>query len=347
MKIVKNKNLICFIINPADANKFYSLDINSGTLYGLRNKPIKIFPERYRNHLYGYNEENGLTLNYAVTCIREKIPLKVEVLTFFDKIESLNDDSLSILTSRLASSTIQKLTSWKFKDAVAFLKTFNNLSVTSTIVAQAVDVKEWKDKYGFTNLSYHEFYRYLLELSPASSLEISLLEYYLNVQQLRSLGLTNVIINYFKQCRDLKVEPRKNNDPIREFTETNKRWEAWKNAKETESFFENYNKHSKAWEFQYDNFIVQIPTCGQDLIAEGAKMHNCVGSYVNRVANNQTYICFIRHKDNPNRPHITCQVYLNGTIGQYHLSCNKQISSKEDKAFKKAYQNYLNSVWNE
>ena len=71
-------------------------------------------------------------------------------------------------------------------------------------------------------------------------------------------------------------------------------------------------------------------------------MHHCVGNYVNKIVDGSTYICFIRHKDNPDKQYITCQVDPNtGKIGQYYLAYDGLISSKEDIEFREAYQKYL------
>ena len=107
----------------------------------------------------------------------------------------------------------------------------------------------------------------------------------------------------------------------------------------------NYAKHEKAWHFEYGNHIIVIPTCAQDIITEGEKMHHCVGSYVNSVLANETYICFVRHKDSPDIPYITCQVRLDDTIGQYYLAYDKHITLQEDLDFHHNFSEYLRTVW--
>ena len=107
----------------------------------------------------------------------------------------------------------------------------------------------------------------------------------------------------------------------------------------------NYQAHAKAWEFEYGDFTIALPTCGQDIVDEGQNMHHCVGRYVDRVVNGDTYICFVRRKDTPDKCHLTCQVDMNGNIGQYYLAYDNTISSSEDVAFKAAFQNHLREVW--
>ena len=109
---------------------------------------------------------------------------------------------------------------------------------------------------------------------------------------------------------------------------------------------ENYAKQSKAWEFSFGDYAVVIPTTGQDIVTEGEKMHHCVGSYVDKVVNNTDYICFVRHKDNLDKPYITCEVRTDGRIGQYFLAYDRYISTEEDKEFKKLFAEHLARVWN-
>lgn len=141
--------------------------------------------------------------------------------------------------------------------------------------------------------------------------------------------------------------PQKVNNFMREYCETKKTYDLRKAEYDNKQIAINYAKHSKAWEFAYGDYIIVIPTSGQDIIDEGAKMHHCVGSYVGDVVRNYTYICFVRRKDTPNIPYITCQVYTSGEIGQYFLAYDRYISDEKDKAFKAAFANHLRQVWEE
>ena len=160
-------------------------------------------------------------------------------------------------------------------------------------------------------------------------------------------GSITKLVNYIEYCRLMGKEPVKTNNFMREYCETKKGYELRKTEFDNKKMAMNYAKYAKAWEFEYGNYAVSIPTCGQDIVTEGERMHHCVGSYVNRVIENTTYICFIRHKDTPDTPYITCQVHTNGEIGQYFLAYDHYISSDEDVAFKEAFARHLREVWGE
>ena len=74
-------------------------------------------------------------------------------------------------------------------------------------------------------------------------------------------------------------------------------------------------------------------------------MHHCVGRYVEAVSNNETYIVFIRIKDDIKTPYITAQISLEGNLQQYFLAYDKKITKKADIKFKEKYQEYLSKVW--
>jgi hypothetical protein len=153
------------------------------------------------------------------------------------------------------------------------------------------------------------------------------------------------LINYIEYCRLLEKAPQKVNNFMREYCETKKEYELRKTEFDNKRMANNYAKHAKAWEFEYGNYKIVLPTCGQDIVTEGSRMHHCVGSYVDRVVRGETYICFVRHKDKPDDCYITCQVHTDGGIGQYFLAYDHYISSAEDKAFKAAFAEHLAKVW--
>lgn len=85
---------------------------------------------------------------------------------------------------------------------------------------------------------------------------------------MRDLNLKEIVLNYLKECHFLEIEPRKNNNPVREFAETKKRVKEMREAKTTQSYSEWYGEHEKAWKFEYGDFIIRAPSCGKDLVNE-------------------------------------------------------------------------------
>lgn len=160
-------------------------------------------------------------------------------------------------------------------------------------------------------------------------------------------GDINNLIRYFTICKAMEKEPQKVNNFMREYVETMREYELRKTEFDNRRIVANYDLHAKAFEFSFGGFTVIRPTCGQDVVDEGRNMHHCVGSYVDRIINNKTYIVFIRREDTPNQCYLTCQVNKNGEIEQYYLAYDRTISSAEDRAFRTAFQNHLRENWTE
>lgn len=150
---------------------------------------------------------------------------------------------------------------------------------------------------------------------------------------------------YFEMCKLINKEPVKQSNFIREYVETKETYTRLKEIYDKEAFMRVHDKLEKKALFEYGNYTVVIPKEPKDLIMEGQLMHHCVGSYVDSVMKENTYIVFIRNKENIEAPYITCQIHPNGTIGQYFLAYDKHITSAEDIAFRNAYQRFLNANW--
>lgn len=186
-----------------------------------------------------------------------------------------------------------------------------------------------------------------LYLPDYSEQDLDVLLYYFCTRNGDTLAQSNILLivhAYITQCHKLGITPVKDKNPFRLFVETAQSYNALAENSDN-SFTEVYQKHAKAWEFEYGDFIVTIPQNGQDLVREGLEMHHCVGSYVDRVSNGDTYICFIRDKYQPEIPYITCQVNVKGMICQYYLSYDRCISTDRDILFKQEFQKHLSEVW--
>lgn len=60
-----------------------------------------------------------------------------------------------------------------------------------------------------------------------------------------------------------------------------------------------YKKDSLKFSYSSEEFIIRPPANMEELIREGTSLNHCVGTYAQRVADNETTILFIRRKDSP------------------------------------------------
>ena len=119
-----------------------------------------------------------------------------------------------------------------------------------------------------------------------------------------------IYIDYISMCRDMDVDltsksnlfprdPDRAHDAIREHLHTKMALEIQeKKRKEAQAQDSDWEKHRAAVERRYrfaaDGITIRVPEKLTELIDEGNAMHNCVGTYVRRVASGSTIVVFIR-----------------------------------------------------
>lgn len=95
--------------------------------------------------------------------------------------------------------------------------------------------------------------------------------------------------------------------------------------------------------YKDENFTIILPTCPNDFVEEGRCQQNCVGSYVDSVVENETWVVFIRKTNDINKSYITCEINPHSkTIRQFLLprNCRPKYNSIEE-LFRMKYQDYL------
>lgn len=102
--------------------------------------------------------------------------------------------------------------------------------------------------------------------------------------------------------------------------------------------------------FEDNNFVVLVPTVAKEFEAEADYQQNCVyRAYYPKVLKHETHIVFIRHKTEPEKPYITCEVNNDGEIVQYLTRFNYCVDWNTDVLgfqFQKIYADYLSKNFN-
>ena len=343
----KERNII--IISLDNASGDYRLDINTGILYGVKGNPVKVCPRKTEvyNLFPCHSWENGNNLDYCLHKMIRNCATTADYITYVpyllaaDKIDALGYGHIDLTSEqcKYVGDNIKTFVAYMrentefcfsaFRAWCEFEKVRNNLGAIADLLTPAM---------------YMAIKRALNDITLD---ELGVCAYYLGRGKYWEYhnGSVGNLAEYIEYCRLMGKEPIKTNNFMREYCETKNVYNLRKTEFNNKKMAMNYAKHKKAWEFEYGDYAVFIPTCGQDIVTEGERMHHCVGSYVNRVIENSTYICFIRRKDTPDTPYITCQVHTDGEIGQYYLSYDRYIYSTEDRAFYNAFQQHLNKVW--
>ena len=345
----KEKNVI--VITLDNSNGSYRLDINTGIFYGIKGSPVKTCPRRneIRSLFPYYRNEGGNNLayiihrmiaDYANTSAYTRF---VTAMQSADKVDALGFPLLSLREEQYVylGENMKSLSLWA--------KDNNKSNFTYRNFFRWCEYEKAKKNLGavadlLTPDMYYALTNNLPNITPE---EIGVCAYYFGRGKYWEYhnGSVNSLLGYIEYCRLLEKAPQKVNNFMREYCETKKEYELRKTEFDNKRMALNYAKYAKAWEFEYGNYKIVLPTCGQDIVTEGSRMHHCVGSYVDRVIRGETYICFVRHKDTPDDCYITCQVHTDGTIGQYFLAYDRYISTDRDKAFYDAFQAHLRAVW--
>lgn len=148
----------------------------------------------------------------------------------------------------------------------------------------------------------------------------------------------NILMNYYNATKALNREWANHNfyaDYARVYSE----YVSLNIARDKTIFADRYRKANLS--FTDGDFTIVCPMQGDDLITEGRHMHHCVGSYVNSVKEGRCFILFVRRTNAIDTPYITCEVYPNGRINQYYLAYDRSIRNDEDFKFRAALQKYL------
>lgn len=77
-----------------------------------------------------------------------------------------------------------------------------------------------------------------------------------------------------------------------------------------------------------NGLIVKVPESAEDLYREGKKLHNCLATYVGKVASGKSLIFFVRRIEAPNEPYIAME-YCGGRITQCRYDCNKNVEDEK------------------
>lgn len=242
-----------------------------------------------------------------------------------------------------------------FKQIADIIIEFNNDNNTNYIscynIVQRLDLIKDSKKYTGLPLNFVQAHKYDLDCLynsiPRQYYNLALYYYYTQKAYLIERNINGILIDYFKQCDKMGKTPIKTNNLFRECVETAQAYNLWETTDVDTRFAQTMARYKDRLQFTYGNYTLVLPTCCKDLIVEGNEMHHCVGSYGGKVAKRDMLIVFVRHKDTPNKCYITAEIKLEGSnrgkIGQYYMAYDHHISSLEDKEFKYALQNHLDS----
>lgn len=360
--LTKEKNIVSIMLEGKV--KPYTIDINTGIVYGLRGTPIKQMKVNRIDFGRNINTNNWFNCMLYTTFSSWGITHTynfVNNLTALKVADSLTNLDIPYISKYCRDHTLANVAPY-LNDFITFIKRVTNGEHISydewwrtiqyreflkehNLSADKISYETYKELKDYPNvLANISHYSYCLErLHTIESFQRMVQEFYTYSNSYFSTK--NILDKYYDCCNKLNKKPEKTSNIMREIQETINQYVLRKEEFDSAKMKENYEKHSNAFNFTYGDYTVVIPQTPTDIIDEGKNMHHCVGNYTQDVIDNKVYIIFIRHKDTPNQCYITAEVDKRGQLGQYYLAYDNRISSIEDKEFKKALETHLRANW--
>jgi hypothetical protein len=111
----------------------------------------------------------------------------------------------------------------------------------------------------------------------------------------------------------------------------------WKDKKDEVSdqrIREMYEEYDAKYHWKYKDLVMVVPRSAADIRKEGQDQHNCVASYVGRVAKRETVILFLRRQAEPEKSYYTVE-YRDGRIAQCRCFGNGDMTPEIQTAIRK------------
>jgi hypothetical protein len=111
-------------------------------------------------------------------------------------------------------------------------------------------------------------------------------------------------------------------------------WEEKKDEAADQRIREMYPKYNSRFHWEYKNLVMVIPRCADDIRQEAQNQHNCVASYIERVAEQKTVILFLRREAEPQKSYYTVE-YHAGKVVQCRCFGNGDMTKEVKSAIRK------------
>lgn len=96
--------------------------------------------------------------------------------------------------------------------------------------------------------------------------------------------------------------------------------------------------------FGDEEYVILVPESLSDIEYEGMMLHHCVGTsglYYEKIERNESYVCFLRHRDKPDLPYYTIEVEPGGTVRQSRSDHDGEPNIEEIRAFLRKWQKHI------
>ncbi|WP_297994067.1 PcfJ domain-containing protein [uncultured Clostridium sp.] len=205
------------------------------------------------------------------------------------------------------------------------------------------------DKHNFNNAKYFidsigdlntdklgtYYLKPMLSLAKGYNCDVNTFIDYI-VRGLYSQGIDRIDGNIYSDYRDYlsmtnamkgKIKDKYPKYLKTEHDKVSMRYSIWKKYKNDLEIFK-ITEENKKLEFSDKKYSIILPETSSDIVDEGINQSHCVASYVERVANGDTLILFMRYTDIIDESLVTIEV-KNNIICQAKGYANRQLSKEE------------------
>lgn len=141
--------------------------------------------------------------------------------------------------------------------------------------------------------------------------------------------------------RELK---RRHDEAVREIQEREAEITANEYAARFPGVEEVMQEIREKYEYASAQYIITVPRRCVDIVMEGRALHHCAGSsdrYFDRIKQHETYICFLRRAEEPDKPFYTIEVEPGGTIRQHRGYLDEEPEIEKIRPFLREWQQVL------
>ena len=155
---------------------------------------------------------------------------------------------------------------------------------------------------------------------------------------------------YFETCEKLNLQPEKRN-PCKHILTTFRAYQDSLNIELDKTIKERQTANKEKFFFEDNNFTMIFPMSTKEFVHEGEALNNCLGwnHYNERVARQDCIVCFIRNKNDIDKPYIACEIRKSNNghyrIAQFLTYNNSRVSSEPlINNYRNALSVYLNTL---
>ncbi len=243
----------------------------------------------------------------------------------------------------LNKTTLGILKKYPSNKALEYLQTHQTATEESFLQARIIDYNNFNELFlKDNNISVKQFYKYAVKQNEKINSDAFFYDYKDYIRNLKQLNY--ILDNSYLFPKDFRKEKDRVTLEYIQKTSNNE-----KDAKKTliikkiSSLIRGNNELSK-WINGENGLQIYVPESVEDLRLEGMRLHNCIGTYCDRIANKNTLVFFVRKLSDPDKEYVAFEYNSNGRIVQIRENRNEVCKNNNVIDFVNAFCNKLNSI---